>query len=81
MHKFPHLYAQLESTVGFEELAEKPSLDYFLHCLDKCCEKGFIYISPKICFTDELLDFLDGNGFQVDPCADGTCKFMPLKRR
>lgn len=66
MHKYPNIYAQCESKYGYDFLMLDFKPTAFLEILDKnCLQNKVTYCPTMLYYYNELLDFLDGNGFIV----------------
>lgn len=68
MHKYPFLYKQCENTFGYDELIERlREYPILLEVINTNCMKNSATISHNINTEvyNELLDFLNGNGFSI----------------
>lgn len=84
MHKYPFLYRQCENTFGYDELIERlGKYPILLEVFDTNCMKNSATIlhniNTKVC--NELLDFLDGNGFSIEYLFDNSITYItPIKK-
>lgn len=84
MHKYPFIYRQCENTFGYDELIERLN-DYqiFLQAIDTNCMKNSSTISHNINTEvyNELLDFLNGNGFSIKYHFNNSIVYItPIKK-
>ena len=84
MHKYPYLYQQCENTIGYDDMIERLGKNRMvLMLLDIDCMINKTSSFPENVITyiyDELIDFLDGNGFIIEH-SDNIIHFIPIKRK
>lgn len=84
MHKYPFLYQQCESTIGYDDMIERLGKDrILLMLLDTNCMMNSDTVVSKIIalqLYSELIDFLDGNGFIIK-YINNMIRIIPIERK
>lgn len=86
MHKYPCLYLQCESTFGYDDIVERLGENrVLLTILNTNCMMNKITLFIEDIHTkayNELIDFLDGNGFIIQRFNDSnTVHIIPIERK
>lgn len=83
MHRYQEIYDQCESTIGYDEMikrvdADNPNL-LPRYLAENCKMRIYTLFSAKAYDTyREFFDFLDGNGFIIEPVMTGVFKITPV---
>lgn len=85
MHKYPFLYQQCESTIGYDDMIERLGENrVLLTILDTNCMMNDITLFIENALTEvynELIDFLDGNGFIIKRFDDSNIvHIVPIEK-
>ena len=86
MHKYPFLYRQCENTFGYDDIIERlGEKRVLLPILDTHCMSNDETLFIENAFTEsynELIDFLDGNGFVIKRSDDTDIVYIiPIKKK
>jgi len=86
---YPYLYQQCENTFGYDDLMKRlGGYKILLSILDVNCKNNEVTVFIENTLTEEyneLMDFLDGNGFIIEHIIDSNdnniVHIMPMKRK
>jgi len=85
MHKYPYLYQQCENTIGYDDMIKRLEKNQaFPIGLNVNCKHGNITLFIENTITEvynELIDFLDGNGFIIKRVSNKIVYIIPIERK
>lgn len=85
MHKYPYLYQQCESTIGYDDVIKRLEKNQAIPVvLNSNCKRGNITLLVESALTEvynELIDFLDGNGFVIKRVSNKIVYIIPIERK
>ena len=86
MHKYPFLYQQCTNTFGYDDMIKRlAGRQVLLSILDVNCRNNEVTLFIENALTEaynELIDFLDGNGFVIERADDSNIiHIIPMERK